>query len=150
MTVLAVSASAQSGEKTVLWKGNATLSWDGSTAPSVAADKCNDIIAGDKIVLTVSSLAADQEWPSCYLRSATNHTELCGTGLWDYKGQTMPVQASIEVPYDAKIVAAFKEGFYAVGAGATITEIAVEHTGDPSIVLPTGANVRWFGKPVEL
>lgn len=62
----------------------------------------------------------------------------------------MPVNADIEVPYDYKVVNAFKEGFYAVGAGATITEIAVEHCGDPSIVLPTGDNVLWFGKAVEL
>ncbi|MDE7396652.1 MAG: hypothetical protein K2M98_02880, partial [Muribaculum sp.] len=51
---------------------------------------------------------------------------------------------------DYKVVEAFKEGFYAVGAGASITEIAVEHCGDPSIVLPTGDNVLWFGPAVEL
>lgn len=150
MSTFAVNAIAQSGEKTVLWQGNAILSWDGSVAPNVMADKCTDIIAGDKIILTVSELDAAQDWPSCYLRSAEMHTELCGTGLWDYKTQTMPVDASIEIPYDYKVVNAFKEGFYIVGTGATITEIAIEHCGDPSIVLPTEDNVLWFGKATEL
>ncbi|MDE6270814.1 MAG: hypothetical protein K2M12_08200, partial [Muribaculaceae bacterium] len=151
MSLIAMSAAAQTGETTVLWTGEAALSWDGATAPHIDADKCTDIIAGDKIVLTVSEFEAGQDWPSCYLRSASNHTELCGTGLWDYKNETLPVSVDIEVPYDAAIVAAFKEGFYAVGTGATITGISVKQTGDPSVVLPTGNNVLWFDpKGVEL
>lgn len=150
MMALSAVAFAQTGEKSIVWQGNATLSWDGATAPQVAAEKCSDIIAGDKIILTVSEFEAGQDWPSCYLRSAENHIELCGTGLWDYKNQNLPVEAGITVPYDYKIVNAFKEGFYAVGTGATITAIAIEHCGDPSIVLPTEENVLWFGPATEL
>lgn len=44
-------------------------------------------------------------------------------GLWDYKGQTMPVNAAIEIPYDYKVVNAFKEGFRLDGPGAWVTMV---------------------------
>ncbi|MDE6109904.1 MAG: hypothetical protein K2F72_06440, partial [Muribaculaceae bacterium] len=144
LSVLAIEAFAQSGETTVLWQGEASLSWDESTAPHISADKSAGIIAGDSIYVTVSEISADVDWPGCNLRSNTE-VELCNIGLWDFKNDEMPIVVGAEVPYDAKVVKAFRQGFMAVGAGAVITEIAVKHTGDPSVVLPEGDNVLWFG-----
>ncbi|MDE6497742.1 MAG: hypothetical protein K2L21_03675 [Muribaculaceae bacterium] len=144
LSVLALETFAQSGETTVLWQGEASLSWDESTAPHIPADKSTGIIAGDSIYITVSEISPDEDWPGCNLRSNTE-VELCNIGLWDFKNDEMPIKVGAEVPYDAKVVKAFKQGFMAVGGGAVITEIAVKHTGDPSVVLPEGDNVLWFG-----
>ncbi len=132
-----------SGYSEVLWEGSAELTWDGSTAPAVDGSKCANIIAGDKIILTFSHIGDAGGWPSCYIRSKSD-AELAGTGLWDYSGKEMPFDVSIEILYDLSIVDGFKEGFYLVGTGATLSKVSVEHTGDPTIEIPADDNVIYF------
>lgn len=138
----AVAMTSSAAEKNVVWTGSADINWDGSTAPTVAADKLTGLTAGDKIIVTVSAINPAQQWPGCTFRSVDGNKDLGGIGLWDYKTATFPLDVEFEIPYNNETVAAFKTGFYVVGSDWTLTQLAVEHSGDPSVVIPD--NVLWF------
>ena len=147
MASLALNAFA-ADDTTVLWSGEVALDWGKDF--TVPADLCSDIIAGDKIIVTVSQVGEPSSWPQMTLISSVTNTEIVRAAFWLYSDLEVPYSVEMEVPYDKPVIDALQsEGFYGTGCNATVTKLEVLHCGDPSIVIPDG-NILFFSPNPKL
>ena len=167
MAGCAMALGAFAAEETVLFEGDYVLTWDFGETLEITAEKMSSLIAGDKLVFTVSQMdeikfdedGKQLNWPQIVVRDNSDSKNLLNQGLWSIKDAT-PFTVAIDVPYNnfpESIAEILKEGMHVDGEGATISKIAINHTGDASLTIPAGTawmnpegwQVQW-GTPLDL
>lgn len=142
----AMAFGAYAAENTVIWSGDANLSWDYNERIQVRNDALANLIEGDQILFTVTNAykSESQQWPQIVVRPISDgNATLFNIGLWDDVNETFPIVKSYTIAYgDAEMLDQLRQGFDLAGDNVTISEVAVAHTGNADAVMPD--NAVWY------